>query len=167
MSLSLYDVSVPVFTRALGALDRLLGKAEAFAEARKIDPAVLLQARLAPDMFAFVRQVQLASDFAKSGAARVIGLEPPKYLDDEQTFVDLHTRIAKTVAFVRSLDKAAFEGAEDREFKLMLGGQERSFTGLTFLIHAAIPNFFFHQTTAYAILRHNGVEIGKRDFVGG
>jgi uncharacterized protein len=167
MSLSLYDVSVPVFTRGLGALDRLIGKAEEFAATRKIEPAVLLQARLAPDMFPFARQVQIATFFAGSGAARPIGQEPPVHPEEEPSFATLHARIARTVAYLQGLDRAAFEGAELRAFDLTLGGEDYSFTGLTFLTHAALPNFYFHVTTAYAILRHNGLEIGKRDFLGG
>ncbi len=166
MAISLYDVSVPVFTRTLKALDGVLAKATADAEARKIDPAVFLQSRLAPDMFPLVRQVQLASDFAKGGAARVAGVEVPKFADDETSFADLSARIGKTLAFLASLDKAAFEGGETREIVMTIRGEERRFVGQPFLLHNAIPNFFFHVTTAYAILRHNGVALGKMDFIG-
>jgi hypothetical protein len=166
MTLSLHDVSVPVFTRSLKALDAILAKAEAHAEARKIDPAVFLQSRLAPDMFPLLRQVQLASDFAKGGAGRLAGGELPAYADDEQTFADLHARIEKTLAYLASLDPAAFKGAETREISMTVRGEVRRFEGQTYLLHVVMPNFFFHATTAYNILRHNGLEIGKRDFIG-
>ena len=166
MSLSLYDFSVPAFTRGLGALDRLIGKAEEFAVAKKIEPAALLQARLAPDMFPFARQVQIATFFAGAGAARTIGQEPPVHPEEEPSFAALHARIARTLAYLQGLDRAAFEGAEQRAFDLTLGGEDYSFTGLTFLTHAALPNFYFHATTAYDILRLKGVPLGKRDFLG-
>ena len=166
MTLSLYDVSVPVFTRSLKALDTILGKAAAHAEARKIDPSVFLQARLAPDMFPLVRQAQLATDFAKGGAGRLAGVELPKYPDDEKTFAELSERIAKTLAFIGSLNRSQFDGAETREIVMSIRGEERRFVGQPFLLHNAMPNFFFHLTTAYAILRHNGVELGKMDFIG-
>jgi hypothetical protein len=166
MTISLYDVSVPVFTRTMKALDAILAKATANAEARKIDPAVFLQSRLAPDMLPLLRQVQLASDFAKGGSGRLAGGELPRYSDEEQSFAELHARIAKTLDYIGSLDKAAFDGAETREITMMIAGQPRTFDGQTYLLHNAIPNFFFHVTTAYDILRHNGVEIGKRDFIG-
>ncbi|MHB2167873.1 DUF1993 domain-containing protein [Alsobacter sp. R-9] len=166
MSLSMYDVSVPVFTRTLKALDAILAKTAAHAEARKIDPAVFLQARLAPDMFPLARQVQLASDFAKGGAARLAGVEVPKYADEEKTFAELSARIRKTLDFIGGLDKAAFAGAETREVSMQIRGETRTFVGQPYLLHNVIPNFFFHVTTAYAILRHNGVELGKMDFIG-
>jgi hypothetical protein len=166
MTISLYDVSVPVFTRTLKALDAILAKATANAEARKIDPAVFLQSRLAPDMLPLVRQVQLASDFAKGGSGRLADGELPRYADEEQTFAELHARIAKTLEYIGGLDKAAFDGAGTREITMTIAGQPRTFDGQTYLLHNAIPNFFFHVTTAYNILRHNGVEIGKRDFIG-
>jgi hypothetical protein len=166
MTLSLHDVSVPVFTRTLKALAAILTKTEAHAEARKIDPAVFLQSRLAPDMFPLLRQVQLASDFAKGGAGRLAGGELPAYADDEQTFADLHARIEKTLAYLASLDPAAFQGAETHEISMTVRGEVRRFEGQTYLLHVVLPNFFFHVTTAYNILRHNGLEIGKRDFIG-
>ena len=166
MALSLYDVSVPVFTRSLKALDGFLGKAAAHAEAGKIEPSVFLQARLAPDMFPLVRQAQLAADFAKGGAGRLAGVELPKYPDDEKTFADLSERIAKTLGFLGSLNKSQFDGAETRDIVMSIRGEERRFVGQPFLLHNAMPNFFFHLTTAYAILRHNGVELGKMDFIG-
>ena len=166
MSLNLHDVSVPVFTRTLRALDAILAKAEASAEARKIDPAVFLQSRIAPDMFALTRQVQIAADFAKGASARLAGVEVPSWSDEEKSFGELRARIARTVEYIAGLDRAAFDGAETREITMTIGGQPRTFEGLPYLLHNALPNFFFHVTTAYAILRHNGVEIGKRDFIG-
>ena len=166
MTLSLYDVSVPVFTRTLKALDAVLAKAEANAEARKIEPAVFLQARLAPDMFPLLKQVQLASDFAKGGAGRLAGGELPKYADDEQSFADLHGRIGKTVDYLATLDRAAFDGAEAREIAMQVRGEDAHLHRQVYILHVAIPNFFFHAATAYDILRHNGVEVGKRDFIG-
>lgn len=166
MSLSLYDFSVPVFTRGLNALDQLIGKAEEFCKAKKIEPGVLLEARLAPDMLPFTRQVHIACFFSASGAARPIGQEPPAHPDEEPGFAGLRARIGRTVGYLNGLDRAVFAGAEARAFDLTLGGENYSFTGLTFLTHAALPNFYFHLTTAYDILRHNGLEIGKRDFLG-
>lgn len=166
MSLTMHDISVPVFTRTLKALDTILGKTEAHAEARRIEPAVFLQARLAPDMFPLLRQVQLASDFAKGGAGRLAQGEPPRIPDEEKTFADLHGRIAKTLDYIGSLDPHAYVGAESREVTITIAGQPRSFDGRTYLLHNVLPNFFFHCVTAYDILRHNGVELGKRDFIG-
>jgi uncharacterized protein len=166
MALSLYDFTVPVLQRSLKALDAVLTKAEADAEARKIDPAVFLQSRLAPDMFPLLKQVQLASDFAKGTAARLAGVEPPSFPDDEQTFADLHARIAKTLDVLDGLDRAAFDGAETREVSMKVRGETRTFQPLVFLTQVGLPNFFFHAATAYDILRHNGVALGKRDFIG-
>lgn len=166
MSLTLHDVSVPVFSRTLRALDAVLAKAEAHAEARKIDQAVFLQARLAPDMFPLTRQVQIAADFAKGASARLAGVEVPGWPDEEKTFAELRARIARTLDYIAGLDKAAFVGAETRTISMTIGGQPRTFEGLPYLLHNALPNFFFHVTTAYAILRHNGVELGKRDYIG-
>jgi hypothetical protein len=166
MSLSLYDVSIPVFTRTLKALGSVLVKAQADAQARKIDPAVLLQMRLAPDMFALGRQVQLASDFAKGAGARLCGIEPPKYEDTETSFAELGERIARTVAFLEGLDRAAFADAATREITMTIRGEPRTYIGQPFLLHNAMPNFFFHVTTAYNILRHAGVPLGKMDFIG-
>jgi hypothetical protein len=166
MSLTPHDVSVPIFTRTLKALDAILAKAEAHAEARKIDPTVFLQARLAPDMFPLTRQVQIACDFAKGGSARLAGADVPSWPDDEKSFAELRARIAKTVDFIAALSPSAFLGAETREITIMLRGEARSFDGRSYLLHNVLPNFFFHATTAYDILRHNGLEIGKRDFIG-
>lgn len=166
MALTLYDISVPALQRSLKALDAVLGKAEAHAEARKIDPAVLLQSRLAPDMFPLLRQVQLASDFAKGAVARVAGVEPPRFADEEQSFADLHGRIARTLDAIAGIDRSAFDGAEDREVSMKVRDETRTFTAIVYLTQVAMPNYFFHATTAYDILRHNGVGVGKRDFIG-
>lgn len=166
MALSMYAASVPVFKQILNSLSAILDKAEAHATARKIDPAVLLQARLFPDMFALSRQVQVAADFAKGAGARLAGVEVPKYEDNEQSFADLKARIAKTVAFLDTLDPADFEGAEERHIVTGSGANQREFKGQPYLTHYALAHFFFHATTAYDILRHNGVELGKKDFIG-
>ena len=166
MGLTMYEASVPVFQRNLVMLDRLLSKATAFAEAKKVDPSVLINARLAPDMYHFGRQIQAASDAAKAGGARLAGIEPPSFPDTETTAPELHERIAKTVRFLESLDRAAVDAGADRAVTLKTRGGEMKFTGKSYLLTFALPNFMFHVTTAYAILRHNGIEIGKLDFLG-
>ena len=166
MSLSMFKASVPVFTRQLANLSAILHKAEAHAAARKIDPAVFINARLAPDMFPLSRQVQSASDSAKGCAARLAGVEIPSYADTETTFPELQARIAKTVAFLQSFGPELIDGSEERAIVLKLRGQETKFSGQYYLLNFALPNFFFHAVTAYDILRHNGVEIGKQDFLG-
>jgi hypothetical protein len=166
MTMRLSDVSVPTFVQMLTSLSALLDKAAAFAEAKKIDPKVLLESRLAPDMFPLGRQVQLATDFAKGGAGRLAGVELPKYPDVETTIEELKQRIQTTLGFVTGLDKAAIDAGADRDITLPIAGTPTTFKGSAYLIQLALPNFYFHCTTAYAILRHNGVEIGKRDFVG-
>ncbi|HEU4617276.1 MAG TPA: DUF1993 domain-containing protein [Gammaproteobacteria bacterium] len=165
MAISVYDQTVPVFSSMLANLAALLAKAEADAAARKIDPAVFLNARLAPDMFHLIRQVQIASDMAKNGLARLAGVEVPKWADDEQTFADLDRRVRKTRDYVESFKASQFEGAETRTIELKLGPTTRTFTGQSYLLSFVIPNLYFHITTAYAILRHNGVQIGKGDFL--
>ena len=167
MPLSMYRASVPVFKQMLRNLDAILDKAAAHATARKIDPNALLQARLSPDMFHLTRQVQIASDQAKGIAARLAGQEPPKFEDSEASFADLKARIAKTLAFLDGLQPAQIEGSEDREISLPVGGQTVKFKGSDYLLGFGLPNFYFHVTTAYALLRHNGIEVGKRDFIGG
>ncbi len=147
-------------------LSAILDKAVSYAQAKKIDPAVLLAARLAPDMFPLSRQVQLASDFAKNSTARLAGQDPPRFADEEQTFEDLKARIARTLDFLKTVPAAALEGAEDRDIRVPLRDRALEMKGLPFLQRFALPNFFFHVTAAYAILRHNGIEIGKRDFTG-
>ncbi|HXZ02829.1 MAG TPA: DUF1993 family protein [Stellaceae bacterium] len=167
MSLSMYQASIPVFTRALGILSALLDKAAAHAAARKIDPAVFINARLAPDMFALGRQVQAASDAAKSCGARLAGVEVPSFPDTEAGFPEFKERIAKTVAFLQGLPPAQIDGSEERVITFKLRGQDATFSGQSYLLAFALPNFFFHVTTAYDILRHNGLDIGKRDYLGG
>ena len=167
MTLSMHAASVPVFKQLLASLSDLLAKAEAHAIDKKIDPAVLLQSRLYPDMFPLVRQVQIACDFAKSVPARLAGADVPAYDDGEQSFGELRERIAKTLAFIDGLDPAAFEGSEERTILLRPGKpKERSISGQGYLLNYGLPQFFFHVTTAYALLRHNGIEIGKKDFMG-
>jgi uncharacterized protein len=165
--MSMSNASIPVFEIGLSALSALLDKAEAYAEAKRIDPTVLLNARLFPDMFAFTRQVQSACDQAKNGGARLAGVDPPRYEDNEKTIAELRTRIAKTVAFVKTLDAERIDTAADREITFPLGPNNKGhMRGADYLNHFALPNFYFHLTTAYDILRHCGVEIGKRDFLG-
>ena len=166
MSLSMYDASVPVFRQILTSLREILTKAESHAAERKIEPAALLQARLFPDMFSLSRQIQIAADFAKGACARLAGVEVPKYDDTEQGFADLRARLDKTIAFIDSLPKAQIVGSEAREVQTSAGPNSKTFTGQVYLTHYALPQFFFHATTAYGILRHNGVEVGKRDFIG-
>ena len=166
MAISMHQISVPVFTQYLLALSANLDKAAAFCAAKKIDPAVLVGARLAPDMFPMSRQVQIACDFAKGASARLAGAEVPAWADDEKTFDDLKARIQKTLDFIAGLKPAAFEGAETRDIKIKVRGNDVTFKGLPYLANYAMGHFYFHCTTAYAILRHNGVELGKGDFIG-
>jgi len=166
MTVSMYQASVPVFQQVLTSLSAILTKAAAHAEAKKIDPSVFITARLAPDMFPLSRQIQIATDHAKGASARLAGVEIPSYPDTETTFPELQARITKTLDFIKNLKPAQFEGAASREVKLKIGGNELTFSGQKYLFHGAFPNFFFHATTAYDILRHNGVEVGKRDFIG-
>ena len=167
MAITIYDQIVPVFSNMLSNLDKVFTKAEADAETRKIDPQVFVDARLAPDMLPLTRQVQIMTDQAKGGASRLAGLEPPKWPDEEKTFADLHARIAKTIAHLKSFKPAQFEGAETRSIELKFPQRTFTFTGKEYLLNFVTPNFYFHYTTAYAILRHNGVPIGKGDFLGG
>jgi hypothetical protein len=162
----MYQASVPVFTQILGALGGVLDKAEAYAAAKKIDPAVLIAARLAPDMFPLSRQLQIACDFAKGATARLAGVEVPGWGDEEKTFADFKARIKKTVDYVQEFKPAQIDGSEARDVTLKVGANMRTFKGQPYLLQFVMPNFFFHSTTAYAILRHNGVELGKRDFMG-
>ena len=166
MSLSMYQASVPAFLQMLNNLTAIFEKAEAFATERKVEEAVLLNWRLAPDMFALTRQVQIAADFAKGTTARLAGAAVPSYADDEKSFAELKQRIAKTVAFVQGFKPADIDGSEDRDITLTVGGQEMRFKGLPYLVHFSLPNFYFHATTAYDILRACGVPLGKRDFIG-
>lgn len=162
MSFGLYDASAPVFVRALTNLSALMDK----ALAQGFDEAKLLEARLAPDMRPFPSQIQLASDSAKGAVARLTGTDNPSMADTETSFAELKTRIDATVAFINSVDRSAFEGGEEREVVLKFPGGEQHFKGGAYLTGFALPNFFFHVTTAYALLRAAGVEIGKRDYLG-
>ena len=163
MSFSIHQASAPVIVRALTNLSAMMDKALAAG----LDEATLLQARLAPDMHPFPRQIQMASDGAKGGIARLAGVEAPAMPDTEATFAELKARIAKTIAFVQSVDASAFDGSEDREIVLTFPGVSMTFTGADFLTGFMLPNFYFHITTAYALLRANGAPIGKMDFLGG
>jgi hypothetical protein len=166
MNLTMSSASTPIFVRTLSNLLGWLDKAEAHAKAKNFDPAVLLASRLAPDMLPFTRQVQIATDAAKGCAARLAGHEVPKWADDEATLDELRARIRKTIDYVQSVPAEAIDGSEAREIVVPVRtGDPFRFTGEAFLKHFALPNFFFHVTTAYALLRHNGVELGKRDFL--
>lgn len=162
----MYQASAPRFVNLLKNLSSLLDKAQAHAEARKIDAAALTAFRLYPDMFPLTRQVQIACDTAKGAVARLAGIEIPKHEDTEQTFAELKARIDKTVAFIESVKPAQIDGSQGKEIVLKLRGQDVKFGGLQYLLGFATPNFYFHATTVYNILRHNGVDIGKRDFIG-
>jgi hypothetical protein len=164
--MSMYQASVPGFLRTLRALSAILDKAAEHCRTKNADPAETIAARLAPDMFPFARQVQIMTDHAKGATARLSGREPPKYADDETTFETLKARIAKTIAFVEGVPAAEIDGSEDRDVTLTIGGKPRTFKGQQYLVHFALPNFYFHAATAYDILRHRGVELGKRDFIG-
>ncbi|MDA8484152.1 DUF1993 domain-containing protein [Pseudomonas resinovorans] len=167
MSLSMYEASIPVLTRMLGNLSNLLKKGEANAQARSIDPKVFIDSRLAPDMYPLARQVQIASDMAKGCAARLAGVEVPSWEDTESTFEELQARIAKTLDFIKGIDAAKLEGSETRTVVMKMRSGEISFSGRDYLLGFAMPNFYFHVTAAYAILRHNGVDVGKMDYLGG
>ncbi|HYX63509.1 MAG TPA: DUF1993 domain-containing protein [Burkholderiales bacterium] len=166
MTISMYQASAPRFVNTLGNLAAILDKAQAHCDARKIDPLVLTGYRLFPDMFPLSRQVQIACDTAKGAVARLAGAEIPKHEDSERTFAELKARIAKTIDFVQSVKRERVDGAEDKEIVLQMRSGERRFTGLQYLLGHALPNFYFHVTTAYNILRHNGVELGKADYLG-
>ncbi len=167
MQNTLYASSIPLFTQLLGGLKTSLTKAEALVADKKLDPNALLQARLYPDMFPLLRQVQVACDFAKSVSARLAGVEVPKQADSEQTFADLQARIDGVLSFIGGLDEANFDAAATREIVTQAGTpKEKRFTGQSYLLNYGLPHFFFHTTTAYAILRHNGVEVGKKDYIG-
>ena len=166
MAISMYQASVPVFIRMLTNLKGILDKGTAHAQAKKIEESVLLNARLYPDMLAFTRQVQLASDFARGTGARLAGKEPPAFEDTEKTFAELAVRVDRSVDYLRTLSVGDIDGSEGREIVRPIRGEPKKFTGLNYLLQFALPNFYFHATTAYAILRHSGVEIGKADFIG-
>lgn len=166
MSFDVYNASIPVFARALSNLRGILSKAQAHAEARKIDPQALLGARLFPDMHPLVRQVQIATDVCKGGAARLAGIDVPSYPDTETTFAELHARIDKTVAFVNTIKAEQLHGAAERKITLTLPNMTVNLTGMEYLLGFVTPNMYFHVTTTYALLRHNGVELGKADYLG-
>lgn len=167
MSTSMYSISVPVYVRYLGNLMKLLDKAEAHCVEKKIDPAALLSDRLYPDMFAFTRQVQIACDFAKGSSARLAGVDIPKYDDTEASFAELRARAQKTLDFIVSLPEDSFADAATRDITLTMNGEPVKFVGQPYFTMFALPNFYFHFTTAYDILRHRGVPLSKTDFVGG
>jgi YD repeat-containing protein len=166
MAFSIYQASIPVFIHGLRNLSSFLGKAHADAQTRKIDFSVLANARLAPDMFPLSRQIQIASDMVKNGAGRLAGIELPSFPDTETTYDELQARIEKTIAFLGTIKESQLEGAESRDILLKFPGREISFSGADYLSLFVLPNFYFHLTAAYAILRHNGVQIGKMDFMG-
>jgi hypothetical protein len=166
MSISMHAASVPVFKQMLDSLSAILDLAEAHAIAKKLDPNALLQARLFPDMLPFTRQVLIAADFAKGACARLAGADVPKYEDTEQSFADLKARIARTIAFIEGFAPAQIDGSEDRDITTSAGPNSKTFKGQAYLLNYALPQFFFHVTTAYALLRHNGVEIGKKNYMG-
>jgi uncharacterized protein len=166
MSVSLYDVSIPVFTLSLSNLAAILDKAASHGDAKKIDPKVIPQARLIADMLPLSAQVQIACDTAKGAAARLAGVEVPKHEDTEATLADLKARVSKTLDFVKSIKPEQLQGAETREIVLQFPQTTLKFNGLNFLTNFALPNFFFHMTMTYALLRKNGVDLGKRDFLG-
>lgn len=165
-SVSMYVVSIPPITRSLSNLRSILEKAVVYAETKKINPSVLVNARLYPDMYPLSRQVQIATDVAKGGATRLAGLEPPKFEDNESTFAELIARIDKTLALLESLKPEQIDGSENRTIILPMHDKTLNFKGLPYLLEFVLPNVYFHVTTVYAILRHNGMEIGKKDFLG-
>ena len=166
MTISMYQASAPRFVNALQNLSAILDKAQAHADAKKLDVLILTSYRLYPDMLPMTRQVQIACDAAKGAMARLAGVEIPKHEDTETSFVELKARIAKTIDFVRTFKPAQIDGTEDKEIVLKIQGNDVKLTGMQYLLGFALPNLYFHITTAYNILRHNGVEIGKRDYLG-
>ena len=166
MKISVHSSTIDIFTHALGNLSAILEKGVAHATARKFDPNVLVASRLAPDMLPLSRQVQIVCDLAKNSASRLAGIDPPRFEDNEKTIEELRARIARTIEYLKSIPASSFEGSEERDIKVPAGERTLEFKGLAFVQRWAIPNVFFHVTTAYNILRHNGVDIGKRDFLG-
>jgi hypothetical protein len=166
MTISMYQVSVPRFVNILGNLSNILDKAQAHVDARKLDPVTLTTYRLFPDMLPMMSQVQIACDTAKGAVARMAGVQIPVFEDNEKTLAELKARIAKTIAFIKTVKPEQIDGTEDKEIVIKRGEREDRYTGIQFLLGRALPNFYFHVTTAYNILRHNGVEIGKRDYLG-
>lgn len=166
MSITMYDASIPVFVQTLTALSTILGRMAEHCAARKIEPSVLLGMRLVPDMFPLTRQIQLTCDFAKGAGARLAGVDVPSFPDTETTIEELKVRIDKTLAFLKSLPASDIAASEARDIKFKVAGEEMAFKGQPYLLHVVLPNFFFHATTAYAILRASGLDIGKMDFMG-
>jgi uncharacterized protein len=166
VNISMYQASVPRFVNILGNLSKIIDKAQAFADARKLDPATLPNSRLFPDMLPLTTQVQIACDSAKGVVARLAGVEIPVFEDNEKTLAELKLRIEKTIAFIQGVSAAKIDGTEDKEIVIKRGDKETRYTGIQFLLGHAVPNFYFHVTTTYNILRHNGIEIGKRDYLG-
>ncbi|MEO8484835.1 MAG: DUF1993 domain-containing protein [Betaproteobacteria bacterium] len=166
MTISMYQVSIPRFVHMLNNLTAILGKAESYAEAKRIDPATLPAARLFPDMLPLASQVRIACDGAVGAAARLSGATAPTFEDNEKTIPELKARVEAAIAFLNSVPAAQVDGTEGKEVMVKVSGQDTAFSGMQFLLARAIPNFYFHVTTAYDILRHNGVEIGKRDYLG-
>jgi len=162
----MYDVSIPIFTLSLTNLSAILDKAASYQESKKVDPKVIPQARLIVDMLPLSAQIQIACDTAKGAAARLAGVEPPKHEDTEATLAELKARVAKTLDFIKTIKPEQFQGAETREIVLKFPQTTLKFTGINYLTNFVLPNFFFHVTTAYALLRKNGVDLGKRDFLG-
>jgi hypothetical protein len=167
MTLSMYKASIPVFTRGFENLSAILKKADTQATEKKIDQLAFMHARLAPDMLPFPKQIQIASDVTKGSIARLAGIEVPSFADTEMTFAELQARIDKTTAFFKTVSEKQIDGTEDKAISLKVGGRDLTFTGQSYLLGFVIPNFYFHLSIAYAILRHNGVAIGKADFLGG
>ncbi len=166
MTISMFQASVPRLINVLNNLSHILDKAQAHIDAKKIDATALIQFRLFPDMLNFTRQVQIASDTAKGVVARLAGVDIPVYEDNEQSIADLKARIAKTIDFIQGFKPEQIDGTEDKDIIVKRGEKETHYKGMQFLLGHAIPNVYFHTTTAYAILRHNGVEVGKRDYLG-
>jgi hypothetical protein len=166
MTISMYNASIPVFIKLLGNLETIVDKAIAHAAARKLDDAALVESRLFPDMFTFARQIRVATDMSKGAGARLAGVEIPKFEDNEKTLGELKARLRKAVDFLKTLTPAQIDGSEDKAITLTVAGNTMHFKGLDYLLYWALPNFYFHVTTAYNLLRHNGIEIGKMDFLG-
>ncbi len=166
MTISMYNASVPLMIRMLGNLESILDKAIAHAAARKIDDAALVEARLFPDMFTFARQIRVATDMAKGAGARLAGIDIPKFEDDEKTLAELKARLRKAIDFLKTLTPAQIDGTENKAITLTAGGNTMNFKGLDYLLTWVLPNFFFHVTTAYNLLRHGGVDVGKMDYLG-
>lgn len=166
MTISMFQASVPVLLHGLSNVSAILAKGATFAAAKKIDESVLVNARLAPDMFPLSKQIQIISDITKGGMARLAGVEVPSFPDTETSFADLQARIEKTVTFLKTLTTSQIDGTEAKDIALKVGGNEMKFKGQPYLLQFVMPNFYFHSATAYAILRHNGVDVGKMDFLG-